>query len=77
MIATARHSDLYEPIAADDRLTVEDAAPIAGMSAHTMYRAIRVGHVPPGVFYRIGRNLRISKSRLLQWIDAGGTSHAA
>lgn len=62
---------------ANDRITAEAAAQIAGLQLQSFYAAIRKGHVPPGVYFRIGRTIRVSRSRLTDWLNAGGDSHAA
>ena len=58
----------------EDKATVAEAAEIAGCSIGTFYRSIRLGYVPPGVYWRIGRNIYISRSRLSQWIKEGGSA---
>jgi hypothetical protein len=32
------------------------------------------GTRPPGVYFRIGRDIYVSRSRLLAWRNAGGTA---
>ena len=58
----------------DDVITVSDAAPLLGKSVQGMYRAVRAGHIPAGVFFKIGRDLYFRRQRLLAWRDAGGTA---
>lgn len=55
-------------------LSVQEAAGIIGKSKNGFYRALRLGHVPAGVFWRIGRDIYVSRTRLLEWRDAGGTA---
>lgn len=62
------------PIATDETLTVAEAAPLVALSARGFYRAIAAGHIPPGVYFRIGRDIYVSRARLLAWRDAGGTA---
>lgn len=58
-----------------DVIGVEEAAPLAGYKRpHGMYRAIRLGYVPPGVYWRVGRDIRLSRSRLVEWLAAGGNA---
>jgi len=72
--ATVPPIGLPDSDARTDRISVEAAAPLLGRSAHGMYRDIRENRFPPGVFFRIGRSIRISRSRLEAWIAAGGTA---
>jgi excisionase family DNA binding protein len=62
------------PITADETLTVAEAAPLVALSARGFYRAIAAGHIPPGVYFRIGRDIYVSRERLLAWRNAGGTA---
>lgn len=57
-----------------DTITVRDAAPLIGKTARGMYRAIAAGHVERGVFFRIGRDIYVSRERLLEWKKSGGTA---
>jgi hypothetical protein len=57
-----------------DVLTVAEAAPLIRRSAQGMYRAIRSGQIPNGVIFRIGRDIYVSRERLLAWRNAGGTA---
>ena len=61
-------------IPADDRMSVSDAASAVGISTHAFYRAVRLRHVPVGVYWRIGRSIRVSRSGLRQWLSGGGTA---
>ncbi|MCO4101747.1 MAG: helix-turn-helix domain-containing protein [Gemmatimonas sp.] len=61
----------------EDRISVAEAAPIAGKSPRGLYRAIAKQHVPPGVYFRIGRDIHFSRSRLLEWIERGGSAATA
>lgn len=61
------------PSAAEDIISVEDAAPLVGKSRLSMYRSIRLGYLPLGVYWRVGRDIYVSRSRLLAWRDAGGS----
>ncbi len=62
---------------ADDIITAEEAAPIVGKSVPMFYRALRKGLLPRGVHWKIGRSVRLSRSKLQAWMDAGGSSAAA
>jgi excisionase family DNA binding protein len=55
-------------------MSVVEAAPLVALSARGIYRAIAAGHIPPGVYFRIGRDIYIRRSALLAWRDAGGTA---
>lgn len=58
-----------------DAISVEEAAPLAGYKRpHGLYRAIRLGYVPAGVYWRVGRDIRLSRSRLVEWLAAGGNA---
>jgi len=57
-----------------DHVSVYAAANEFGWSSKSLYRAIADGRVPPGVYWRIGRNIRVSRSRLAQWLANGGTA---
>lgn len=61
----------------DDVLSVEEGAAIVGKSRLAMYRAIRLGHIPLGIYWRIGRDIYVSRARLIAWRDAGGTAAPA
>lgn len=61
----------------EDRISVADAAPLAGCSTRSFYRAIAAGYVPPGIYWRIGRDIHVSRARLLEWIAQGGTAAPA
>ncbi|GAB1340940.1 hypothetical protein [Gemmatimonas sp.] len=61
----------------EDRISVATAGPIAGTTARGFYRAIARGYVPPGVYWRVGRDIHVSRSRLLEWIERGGTAAPA
>jgi predicted DNA-binding transcriptional regulator AlpA len=39
-----------------------------------VYRAVASGHLPPGVYWRVGRALRFSRAALEQFIADGGTA---
>jgi hypothetical protein len=58
----------------DDVITVSEAAPIIGRSVQGTYRAVRAGHIPAGIFFRIGRDLYFRRAALLAWRNAGGTA---
>jgi len=61
----------------EDIISAEEAAPLIGKSRLAMYRAIRLGHIPLGVYWRVGRDIHVSRKRLLAWRDAGGTAGGA
>lgn len=44
--------------------TVEEAAPVLGMSKQGMYDAIRKGQLPPAAVLRIGKRIRINMKAL-------------
>ena len=58
------------PAALPDVLTVDEAAAILRVNRKTLYEAVRLGTVPGVV--RIGRNIRISRSALLGWVQGNG-----
>ena len=58
----------------EDVITVGEAAPMLGKSVQGMYRAVRAGHIPAGVYFKIGRDLYFRRGALLAWRDAGGTA---
>ena len=62
---------------ADDIISVAQAAPIIGKSVQGTYRAVRAGHIPAGVFFKVGRDLYFRRAQLLAWRDAGGTAQSA
>jgi len=49
---------------------VDEAAAILRVNRKTLYEAVRLGTVPGVV--RIGRNIRISRSALLGWVQGNG-----
>ena len=53
-----------------DVLTVDEAAAILRVNRKTLYEAVRLGTIPGVV--RIGRNIRISRSTLLGWLQGNG-----
>jgi excisionase family DNA binding protein len=56
----------------DPRLTIEQASGEANVSAHTIRRAYNNGHLTVIRFGVGGRGLRIKRSELMKWMDAGG-----
>ena len=54
------------------RLTVAQAAAEAAVSEHTIRRAYAHGHLPVHRFGLGARSLRIKRSELLAWLEAGG-----
>lgn len=61
----------------EDTITVEQASPLIGRKPAGTYRAIRLEHIPRGVWWRIGRDIYLSRGKLLAWRDAGGAVPAA
>jgi predicted DNA-binding transcriptional regulator AlpA len=50
-------------------MTVPEAARLSGLSPKRLYElSSRPGAIPAGVVIRIGRSVRISRSRFLAWI---------
>jgi excisionase family DNA binding protein len=64
-------SDHPIPENPDPRLTTDQAAREANVGLHTIRRAYMNGHLTVQRFGR-GRGIRIKRSELLKWIDAGG-----
>jgi len=60
----------------DPRLTTDQAAREANVGLHTIRRAYGNGHLVVQRFGR-GRGIRIKRSELLKWIDAGGKTDEA
>lgn len=56
-----------------DALKANEAAPLVGMAPRGIYRAVALGYIPPGVYWRIGRDMYFSRERLLAWRESGGT----
>jgi len=56
----------------DVRLTVAQAAAEAAVSEHTIRRAYVHGHLPVHRFGLGARSLRIKRSELIAWLEAGG-----
>ena len=54
------------------RLTVAQAAAEAAVSEHTIRRAYVHGHLPVHRFGLGARSLRIKRSELIAWLEAGG-----
>lgn len=61
----------------EDVLSVEEGAALIGKNRLAMYRAIRLGQIPPGVYWRVGRDIYVSRGRLLEWKNRGGTAAPA
>ncbi len=57
-------------------LTAAEAAQILRVSPRRIYDMAREGILPPGVAIRLGRELRISESRLAEFLEAGGCALA-
>lgn len=58
----------------DDVIKAKAAGPIVGMGARGIQRAAALKHLPPGVWWRVGRDLYFSRSKLIAWRDSGGTA---
>jgi len=50
-------------------LTVDEAADLLRVNRKTLYAAIRRGEIPGA--RRVGRTVRISRTRLVQWLANG------
>lgn len=57
-----------------DVCRVDEAATLLGIPKVRVYDLVRVGVIPAGAFFRIGRQLRFVRSRLLEWRDTGGAA---
>lgn len=57
-----------------DAIDVEEAAPIVGLTPAHLYSALANGHIPRGIFWRVGRRIRLSRSRLTEWVAGGGSA---
>lgn len=58
-----------------DAIKAADAAALLGMrSPRGPQRAAALGHIPRGVWWRVGRDLYFSRSRLIAWRNSGGTA---
>ncbi len=55
-------------------LRADEAADLLGVSARAIYRLIAEHKIPDDLVVRLGRSVRISRPRLLAWLD--GTSPA-
>lgn len=51
-------------------LRVDEAATLAGIGRNQFYAAVKAGAIP-GVL-RIGRSIRISRKKFLEWLDGDG-----
>lgn len=65
------------PVLPDARLTVAQAAAEAAVSEQTIRRAYVHGHLPVHRFGLGARSLRIKRSELLAWLEAGGQTGTA
>lgn len=57
---------------ASDIIRAEGAATILGRTPRGIHRAVREGRIPPGVVWKIGRDMYFSRTKLIAWRDAGG-----
>jgi excisionase family DNA binding protein len=80
VVAFADQRDQVATAAADAfgnvRLTVAQAAAEAAVSEHTIRRAYVHGHLPVHRFGLGARSLRIKRSELMAWLEAGGNTAA-
>jgi excisionase family DNA binding protein len=77
MLLSARRDQVATAAAAafdEARLTVAEAATEAKVSEHTIRRAYVHGHLPIQRFGIGQRSLRIKRSDLLKWLEAGGNT---
>ncbi len=58
----------------DDVITAHEASRLVGKNVRGVYRAVEIGLIPPGAYWRIGRDLRFSRSKLLEWRNSGGNA---
>lgn len=58
----------------DDVVTAHEASRIVGKNLRSLYRAVEIGLIPPGAYWRIGRDLRFSRTKLLEWRNSGGNA---
>lgn len=54
--------------------TVVEGAEILGTTVQRAYELVRLQILPPGVVVRLGRQVRINKEALEDWIREGGQS---
>lgn len=59
-----------------DTISVEEGGALIGKSRLAMYRAIRMKIIPAGVYWKVGRDIYVSRARLIAWRDAGGSAAA-
>ncbi len=55
-------------------ISIDEAAPLLGVSSKELAKAIRDGDIPPGVYWKVGRRVRLSRSKLLSWRELGGSA---
>lgn len=55
-----------------DTISAAEGADILGIGVQEMHAVVRSGRLPKGVAWHIGRRVRLSKSKLIAWRDAGG-----
>jgi len=57
-----------------DILRAPEAARMTGRTLEGFYRDVRLGRFGPGCVWHLGRSVRASRSRLLEWLEQGGTA---
>ena len=58
-----------QPAAPPEVITVDEAADLLRVDRRTVYSLIKRGKIP-GV-RRVGRSIRLSRTKLLAWLEAG------
>lgn len=74
IVAFAEAADPIADVRGDARLTVAQAAAEANVSEHTIRRAYVHGHLRIHRFGLGARSLRIKRSELQAWLEAGGNT---
>lgn len=59
------------PAFADDIIHAAEASALLGCSVRALYRLAAAGRVP---HWRIGRDVRFSREKLIAWRNSGGTA---
>jgi excisionase family DNA binding protein len=57
-----------------DLILPREAADILRVRPKRVYELVAKGTLPEGVAVKIGRQLRINRTKLDEWIEAGGTA---